>query len=957
MWESLEMRRPTDWQRKEQLDILMSETYLSARDHMNKLQLIRKHRDSFHHSWYQVENPKKQTLQLNRRESTQLARWKSGHLHPLVYKEGAKSFPMCTRCKTEEATPQHILNCIGKDKISLYREPRRVLELLYEHDLQDLYRNASQLDDSRSGSMYGQTMNIMRISVKLLLETLGENDYVNVAWFQDKVGWVSCFDTLVQANDQNKRHVRPDHEYYEDLRETPAGNIGGERLHQCSLGTFTILYNAILIKGSNEREAEKMASLSQGLEFAFQHLAKFQSNRSESWLGAECHQIIALFSDGGTEEAWDIVIKYNKDKHVRIFTYAVGPHPIPFATLKSLACLNRGLFIQITGMVSIRVKVQEYLTVLSRPVVYSGERNFQWNNFHLDTMGIGLMTTLTLPVFNRTDKHNQSVVGVMGLDITLQELMKKEPKYQLRKAMIDRKVGEQQIAGLVRLTGDEDHVANTVMNYYYIPLNETSFSLAVVIPGDRKHFLVVKGLPTAAVSMELPLVNVSTCELRSVIRFFTAKNETAVNIHRNLVSVYGEGCMSIQMVRRWRSWFLEGRQNVHDDERSGRPVTATDNAAVAAIRNVVEADRRVTIDEIMIRLLPGIEIGRSSIGTIMLDVLDFCKVCARWATRLVSENHKQQRMEAARAFLEMHQRDGDQLFSRIVTGDESWVHHSTPETKRQSMVWKKPEESAPKRRRSQSLQAKLWLSSFGTTNPPYSPDLASSDFHLFPALKLHLGVKHFANDDEVQAEANHWLRRQGTAWYNSGVKKLLQRYQKCLDRNGNEILLQRLLWDIKKTDDLLHYWHTDHPKWGEHVHSTFLLTEGGLTRSQSNPQNSTYFASALLRDPGYNFVLVKLEENETGTLVAAVKPVMQHQLKLAVAGVHLRPEWFKSLLLKSNIGAEMCKSPEELYCYLVDDGGFILASNLPDTQVIFTYKDKNVLADLKPYGIENGTLR
>ncbi|UYV77487.1 hypothetical protein LAZ67_15001238 [Cordylochernes scorpioides] len=167
-------------------------------------------------------------------------------------------------------------------------------------------------------------------------------------------------------------------------------------------------------------------------------------------------------------------------------------------------------------------------------------------------------------------------------------------------------------------------------------------------------------------------------------------------------------------------WFnvFEGRQNVHDDERSGSPVTATDNAAVAAIRNVVEADRRVTIDEIIIRLSPGIEIRRSSIGTIMSDVLNSLKVCARWVPRLLLENHKQQRMEAARAFLEMHQRDGDQLFSRIVTGDESWVHHSTPETKRQSMVWKKPEESAPKRRRSQSLQAKLWL--WKTSNGKFS---------------------------------------------------------------------------------------------------------------------------------------------------------------------------------------------------------------------------------------------
>ncbi|UYV82387.1 hypothetical protein LAZ67_21001905 [Cordylochernes scorpioides] len=140
--------------------------------------------------------------------------------------------------------------------------------------------------------------------------------------------------------------------------------------------------------------------------------------------------------------------------------------------------------------------------------------------------------------------------------------------------------------------------------------------------------------------------------------------------------------------------FLEGRQNVHDD---GRPVTATDNPAIAAVRNVVEADRRGTINEIMIRLPPGIEIERSLIGTIMSDVFNFCKVCARWVPRLLSENHKQQRMEAARPFLEMHRRDKYQLFSCIVTGDESWVHHSTPETKRQSMVSKKPEESAPKK--------------------------------------------------------------------------------------------------------------------------------------------------------------------------------------------------------------------------------------------------------------------
>ncbi|UYV72102.1 hypothetical protein LAZ67_9001813 [Cordylochernes scorpioides] len=150
-------------------------------------------------------------------------------------------------------------------------------------------------------------------------------------------------------------------------------------------------------------------------------------------------------------------------------------------------------------------------------------------------------------------------------------------------------------------------------------------------------------------------------------------------------------------------------------------------------------DRRVTIDEIMIRLPPGIEIGRSWIGTIMSDVLNFRKVCARWVPRLLSENHKQQRMEAARGFLEMHRRDGDQLFSRIVTGDESWVHHSTPETKRQSMVWKKPEESAPKKAKAVGRELMLHLiehliSSYRAGDPEIKRLMDSTRLHIMPSL-------------------------------------------------------------------------------------------------------------------------------------------------------------------------------------------------------------------------------
>ncbi|UYV61718.1 K02A2.6-like [Cordylochernes scorpioides] len=172
------------------------------------------------------------------------------------------------------------------------------------------------------------------------------------------------------------------------------------------------------------------------------------------------------------------------------------------------------------------------------------------------------------------------------------------------------------------------------------------------------------------------------------------------------------------MVRRWRSWFLEGRQNVHDDERSGSPVTATDNAAVAAVRNVVEADRRVTVDEIMIRMPPGIEIRRSSIGIIMSDVLNFRKVCARWVPRLLLENTSnngwRQPELSWKCIKEMEinffpvlslEMKAGCIFQLQKQNDKAWCGRSLRKVHQ-------------KRRRSQSLQEKLWL--WKTSNGKFS---------------------------------------------------------------------------------------------------------------------------------------------------------------------------------------------------------------------------------------------
>ena len=42
-------------------------------------------------------------------------------------------------------------------------------------------------------------------------------------------------------------------------------------------------------------------------------------------------------------------------------------------------------------------------------------------------------------------------------------------------------------------------------------------------------------------------------------------------------------------------------------------------------------------------------------------------------------------------------------------------------------------------------------------HPPYSPDLAPSDYHLFPGLKKSIERSPFSSDAEVIATAETWL--------------------------------------------------------------------------------------------------------------------------------------------------------------------------------------------------------
>ena len=55
------------------------------------------------------------------------------------------------------------------------------------------------------------------------------------------------------------------------------------------------------------------------------------------------------------------------------------------------------------------------------------------------------------------------------------------------------------------------------------------------------------------------------CEIRSVIRFLTARNVSPAEIHRQISEVYGPNAMSDSKVRKWVRAFKDGWENVHDE--------------------------------------------------------------------------------------------------------------------------------------------------------------------------------------------------------------------------------------------------------------------------------------------------------------------------------------------------------------------------------------------------------
>jgi len=85
--------------------------------------------------------------------------------------------------------------------------------------------------------------------------------------------------------------------------------------------------------------------------------------------------------------------------------------------------------------------------------------------------------------------------------------------------------------------------------------------------------------------------------------------------------VYGDNAKSDGVVRKWVRMFNEGRENLYDEARSGRPALVNDDL-MCKVNERVRDDRRFTISDLSLHLA---QISR----TLLYDLKDAVK---KWLT-------------------------------------------------------------------------------------------------------------------------------------------------------------------------------------------------------------------------------------------------------------------------------------------------------------------------------------
>lgn len=332
-------------------------------------------------------------------------------------------------------------------------------------------------------------------------------------------------------------------------------------------------------------------------------------------------------------------------------------------------------------------------------------------------------------------------------------------------------------------------------------------------------------------------------QLRAIIFYEWRQHTNASRAATKINNALGEGTVGRTTVHEWFKRFEAGDIRFDDSEHSRRPPSLDDDNLRSALKANPEATAR--------ELATTLGCSHTTIENHLHDA-GYRKVLSRWIPHRLTDAHKQVRINICESLLfQPHRKDfledlvtGDE--SWVVYNNDArqavWLPcGAEPPTqpkpdrhqrKHLLSVWwdakgviyyellpagktitasiyidqlqkladamreKRPRRStvhllhdnARPHTASDTRQKIAELGWHPVAHPPYSPDLAPSDYHLFRPLKHHIHGKKFDNYEDLKMAVDDFFTLQLPDFWAKGISELPIRWSKVIDINGDYIV-------------------------------------------------------------------------------------------------------------------------------------------------------------------------
>lgn len=219
--------------------------------------------------------------------------------------------------------------------------------------------------------------------------------------------------------------------------------------------------------------------------------------------------------------------------------------------------------------------------------------------------------------------------------------------------------------------------------------------------------------------------------LRHVMIFLFNQKKKASESHRILVETYGDLAPTVKTCERWFQRFKSGVKN-HGQRQDNHQHRVQDRIALGERQCCVWDQKGLVYYEL---LKPG-----ETVNTV------------RYREQMINLNHAliEKRPEWAR-------RHG-----KVILQHDNAPAHSAKVVK-------------------ETISALGWEL---LPHPPYSPDLAPSDYHLFSSMGHALAEQHFKTFEDVRKWLDEWISMKDEAFFWNGIHKLPERWIKCVESEG-----------------------------------------------------------------------------------------------------------------------------------------------------------------------------